>query len=558
MSAIFTSYHQRNLPGGPRSMTPKQDVIYTNIRPIIPKLKPNNTCMPTANYFHAIADASLFLRSFPDAISMLSTRVMSVGGAPLVGFTSILYTAIGLGWAYDSYKEMKACEKIGDIEGANRARVQIVRNLFLSLGSAWLAVLRFFAVVQEVSQLLKDPIVFSTAAMTAQKAASWISGVSFAIFYAINSWRLCKTLIDLSNGSALREKILQSDNLLKAFEEEVDERMYNEGSYTCEELEEIALEEGAAWLEKLEIEAKTRNEKVSWNPDLESRKEYARELFLTHPEWMTGQMGKTVNFDKFSPEGKLVHFGRFMASQRLCAKIENDLERFLGPDVLEAAKKNDPAELKKALEATNWSHWSPQWKTVIKLGLAIVGISALIAGTVLTGGIPLGVLLLLFGVSGIIWIILSDGSLLKSAWESGEIRKRDKFLIYFSMVLSIAAIGGLITLSVMSGGVPLYLASLVLASAWLVANGRAMYSMIDSQRRPWEYQKQPTLKAFRKLTKTEPSAEKIQEILNKMSSFNQDGLREKVNETNNWKKAAKAWKKHVRQLEAESLQLLAI
>jgi len=534
---------------------PRDPAIYTTIRPIIPKLKSSNTCMPAANYFHAIADASLFLRNFPDAISMLFMKVMSVGGAPLVGFTSILYTAIGLGWAYDSYKQMRASEKIGDTEGAKRACVQIAQNLLLSVGSSGLSVLRFFAVVQEVSQLLKDPIVLSTAALTAEKAASWISGVSFAIYYAIHVWRLCKIILDLEKGGSLRENLLKNSDPLKAFEKEVDRRMYTEGSYTGEELEEIALEEGAAWLEKLEKETKT----APWSSDLEGRKEYARELFLNHPEWMTGQMGETAHFKQLGPEGKLIHFGRFIAQQRLCAKIENDLERLLGTDALEAAKKNDPAALKKALEATNWTSWGAQWKTILKLGLAIVGVSALIAGTILTGGIPLGVLLLLFGISGIIWIVLSDGSLFKSAWESGETRKRDKFLIYLSTALSIAAIGGLITLSVLSGGVPLYLASLVLASAWLVVNGRAMFSLIDSQRRCWEYQKQPTLKAFRKLTKREPTGEKIQEILNKMSSFNQEGLRRKVHKHQNWEAASRAWKKHVRKLERNSLaELLAI
>jgi hypothetical protein len=439
------------------------------------------------------------------------------------------------------------------------AQAQIVQNLFLSAGSTGLSVLRFFAVVQEVSHLLKDPIVFSSAALTAQTVTSWISGACFTLYYAIYSWRLCKTLIGLGNGSGLREELLRGSNPLKALEKEVDLRMYAEESHTMEEFKDIALTEGAAWLEKLEKEAESRDETVPWKPTLESRKDYARQLFLNRPEWMMGQMGVTANFGELGPQGKLVRFGRFIAAQRLCAKIENDFERLLGSEAVEAAKKNDPVEFKKALESANWSHWGPQWKTVLKLGLAIVAASALITGTILTGGIPLGILLLLFGVSGIIWIILSDGSLFKSAWESGDVRKRDKFLVYLSVALSIAAIGGLITMSVLSGGVPLYLASLVLATSWLVVNGRAMFCMIDSQRRAWEYQKQPTLKAFRQLTKTQPSAEKVQEILGKMSSFNQNGLNQKMSKHNNWEAAARAWKKHVRKLEDQSFnELLAI
>lgn len=532
-------------------MSPEDAAIYTSIRPIVPKLKPSSTCLPSANYLHAIADASLFLREIPDAVTILFMKI-TYGGMPLMGLTSILYAAIGLGWAFDSYKQMKAYQKIGDHEGVASARLQIFQNLLLSVGSTALVVTRAFGATAEISQLLKDPIVLSSAAHAAQTAANWISGVSFVIYYVIHIYRLCQTLIGLEKGSELRTRLLASRDPLKEFEKEIDLRMYNEGSYTVQQLKDMALEEGAAWLEKIEKE-----HEVPWEATLEGRKEYAKELFQQNPHWMMSQMGVTLNFDSLNPEQKLVRFGRFIADQRKCAKIENDLERLLGPDALEAARKNDPAAFKKALEAASWSTWGPQWKTALKLGLALVGISALILGTFMTGGIPLGVLLLISGISGIIWIILSDGSLFKTQWQSGEMRKRDKFLIYFSAALSLVALSGLITLTALSGGLTIYAASLILTTAWLIVNGRALYSMIDSQRRPWEYQKQPTLKAFRKLIKTEPSKEKIEEIVSKMSAFDQEGLR-KAAENQSWKKASKMWKRHVRRLEDRSLSLLAI
>ncbi|MBS0647879.1 MAG: hypothetical protein JSS10_01485 [Verrucomicrobia bacterium] len=552
-STIFRSYRERTLPGVPLDFMSSEDAaIYTTIRPLIPKLKPSSTCLPSANYLHAIADASLFLRNIPDAVTILFMKI-TYGGMPLIGLTSILYVAIGLGWAFDSYKQMKAYRKIGDSESAATAGVQIFQNLFLSLGSTALVVMRAFAATEEISQLLKKPMVFSSAAHAAQTAANWISGISYVIYYAIHIFRLCKTLMSLEQGSQLRAQLLASKDPFKEFEKEVDLRMYHESSSTVQQLKDMALEEGAAWLEKIEKE----NE-VPWKPTLESRKEYVRELFRQNPAWMMSQMGVTLHFENLSPEQKLVRFGRFIADQRRCAKVENDLERLLGPEALEAARKQDPAAFKKALETASWNAWGPQWKTTLKLGLALVGVAALIAGTVLTGGVPLGVLLLLFGVSGIIWIILSDGSLFKTQWQSGEMRKRDKFLIYFSTVLSLVAMGGLITLTALSGGITIYAASLVLAAAWLVVNSRALYSMIDSQRRPWEYQKQPTLQAFHKFTKTRPSGEKIQEILVKMSDFNRKGLEQKEAAEKDWEKAAQAWKKHVRRLERRSLSLLAI
>lgn len=142
-STIFRSYQERTLPGVPldRAMSSEDAAIYTSVRPIIPKLKPSSTCLPSANYLHAIADASLFLRNIPDAITILFMKI-TYGGMPLIGLTSILYAAIGLGWAFDSYKQMKAFQKIGDTEGASTARLQIFQNLFLSVGSTALVVMR--------------------------------------------------------------------------------------------------------------------------------------------------------------------------------------------------------------------------------------------------------------------------------------------------------------------------------------------------------------------------------------------------------------------------------
>ncbi len=536
-------------------MSPADAAIYTTARPIIPKLRSKGTCAPFADCLHAPADISLFLRNFSDGIGMLSSHNLSIGGSPLVGLTSVLYAGIGPLWVYDSYKNMKACERNGDAEGSATARAQILENISLSIASAALTIQRGFGIVQELFFHFKDVMVLPTAATAVLAVASWFSAAFFTIYYAMYSWRLCQVLRGLSKGDALREKILGSKNPLSAFNREVNERMYNEkAGKTEKDYTKIALEEGALWLEKLEKEAKIRGKNVPWEPTLESRKEHAEKLFLKYPQWMMGEMGKTINWDHYDARGKITRFGEFVATKRLREKIENDLRRALGPDALEATKKNDPVVLKTALESADWSHWGIRWKTVIKIALAMIGTAAIVTGTVMMGGIPLGVLLLLFGIGGIVWILVNDGAVFKSQWESGDVRKRDKFLIYFSFALSVLAIGGLIALSVMTGGLPIYIASIVLATAWLTVNTRAMVNLIDSQRRPWLYQKVVTAKAFEQFIKTNPSREKIQEILNKMSQYNREGLQD--NFETSWEAAAQVWREHLKELEERSFNLL--
>ncbi|HUD01563.1 MAG TPA: hypothetical protein VMR37_04500, partial [Rhabdochlamydiaceae bacterium] len=79
--------------------------------------------------------------------------------------------------------------------------------------------------------------------------------------------------------------------------------------------------------------------------------------------------------------------------------------------------------------------------------------------------------------------------------------------------------------------------------------------MVNSQKHPWDYQKVPTIEAFRKLVRTNPSEEKIQEILLKMSEFDQEGLMEK-RQHNSWKKAARVWEEHIHEIKDRNLQML--
>jgi hypothetical protein len=561
---IFETYQRTYLPKEDLSThLSETDAEVNKIAwPVIAKTKPTkDTCMPAANYLHTVADVSLFLRNFPDAISMLFSKALSVGGASLVGFTSILYSVIAIAWARDSYKQMVLFKKIGDLQGAAQARLQIVENLFLSLGSQALTVVRGFAAVKEVSTVLQNPITFAHAAVAVQTAAAWTSAAFFTLYYALFSWRQLQLLRGLSKGDALRDRILKSPDHLEALRKEVNYRMLTQGKSREEvnlnkidelpNYEELALEEGVKWLEKLEKDIDDQ----PWKPTLESRKEHVRQLFLTNPRLMMAEMGYRGYFDHFEPEQIILAFGHFIAAKRLCTRIENDLSRLLGPEAIEAANKNDPVAFDKALKSVDWSAWGTRTKAVLKIVLAVAGASAIIAGTVFSGGLALAIPLLVLGVIGILWIVLIDGSLFKAQWESGEVSKRDKVLIYLSVALSVLALAGIAAMTVATGGATLYVAGLVFAAAWLVINGRALVGMVNSQKHPWDYQKVPTIEAFRKLVRTNPSEEKIQEILLKMSEFDQEGLMEK-RQHNSWKKAARVWEEHIHEIKDRNLQML--
>ncbi len=549
--SIFSTYLQRSLPQAPHSTgMPLDASVHKTAQPLI-KTTSKETCLPAANYYHAFADLSLFLRNVPNALGLIINKSLNIGGNTVVGFTSVLYSIIGLAWAYDNYKQMKACEKIGDAAGAKLARVQIAESISLSMASTALAVVRAFGAVQEISGLSSSPIVLSSAAMAVQTAAAWTSTAFYILYYGIFTWRQVNVLKGLSDGTPLREELRTHANPLDLLKEKIDESMYATAAFSPEKLTDLALEEGANWLEKLEKE----NLPHAWKPTLESRQEHARQLFLDHPEYMMSEMGETEGFNQLSPEGKIIRFGRFIAAKRLCTHLENELVRLLGPGAVEAANKNDPVAFEKALKSADWSQWGVRWKTVFKICAALTGLSAIVAGTILTGGLALGIPLLVLGVIGIIWIALGDGSLLKSQWESGEIRKRDKFLIFFSMALSVAAMASLITMTVISGGLPLYIAGIVFTAAWLIINGRAVVGLINSQRHPWDFQKEPTIKAFRQLVKTNPSSEKIKEIQEKMSAFNQNGLNE-LKKTHIWKEAARILEEQVEEIKATSFRNL--
>ncbi len=554
-SSIFSTNLQRMKSAGrPLSQVrPEDAVIYSTVRPNI-KLVSTKESLPTAKLYDAVADASSTLRNVPVAISEIFGHSFGSAGAPLVGLTSLLYLVIGIGRARDSYKQMRDYQKIEDVTGANLAKAQIVENTFLVSGSAALAIVRICGAIQELFGLLNKPIVLSSAAMAVKAAAVWISSAFYLLFYAIFVARQAAVLNDLSKGNELREKLINSKDPIEALRQHVDLEMFRGSAFTKEECMEMALQEGAAWLEKLEKEV----EEFHWDSTDESRRDHAYVLFRNNPEFMLAEMGIPKGFEKMSSEGRMVRFGRFIGQKRLAAKIENDLKRQLGPEAIEAFNKETPdaAAVKTALKSADWSELGVRWKTVAKIVLAVACAAGIIAGTIFSGGLALGIPLLVLGVAGLLWIVLADGAAFKSQWETGEVRKWDKFLVYFSVALSVIAVATLIAFTVLSGGAALYVAGIIFTTVWLIINARAVYVMNDNQKNPWKYQKEVTAQAFRKFLETKHTDEEREKIYAKMSLANREGIaKAKVTEST-IEKAAEVWEKHLHDLRQESLETL--
>ncbi len=551
LSNILSTYLQRSRSEGrPLSqISPEDAVIYTSVRPKIKSVRTKET-LPSAKLYDAVADVSTVLRNVPVALSEIFGRTLGNSGAPLVGLTSLLYCVIGIGRARDSYLQKKDCVKIGDVTGANLARAQIIENTFLAGGSAALAVVRVFNFIQELFQLLKNPVVFTPATVAVLTVATVVSTALYVLFYTIFVVRQAIGLKHLSDGNELREKLLSSKDPVEALRQHIDLEMFKGSGFKKEECIEMALQEGVVWLEKLEKEVKD----FSWDPTDESRREHVYALFRNNPKFMMAEMGVPKGFEKLTPEGRIVRFGRFIGLKRLSAKIENDLKRQLGSEVLEAfdQKTPDPAALVKALKSAHWSEWGVRWKTVAKIVLGVACAAGIIAGTVFTGGLALGIPLLVLGVAGAVWIALTDGAAFKTQVETGQVRKWDTFLIWFSVALSVIAIGTLIAFTVLSGGAPLYIAGIIFAAGWLIINGYALHVM----KNPWKYQKEVTVQVFRKFLETQRSNEEIEKVKNKLSLPDRERI-EKIRATSgSYKAAAEVWEKHLKELREESLEIL--
>ncbi|MGH2639113.1 MAG: hypothetical protein ACRDF4_07530, partial [Rhabdochlamydiaceae bacterium] len=213
-------------------------------------------------------------------------------------------------------------------------------------------------------------------------------------------------------------------------------------------------------------------------------------------------------------EGELIRFGKYMAYQNESAKFEAECTRKLGSKAVEALKADDTAALKEALQLKEWIG------PALKIGVAVIGILAVIAVTMVLSGSPIGVILILSGIAALAMIFISDGQALKEHLQSGEFKKRDAAFLYFALVLSIVSFIGVVALTIATGGIAPFVVSLILSAAWLGINIYSAVALWRYNHRRWDVQKVVDLVTYRKFLETQPKD--VTRIKKKMTQADQD------------------------------------
>lgn len=483
--------------------------------PVIQKLgalPETRTCLPSANTVPAIDDVSQALRAFNDSHELSSNPFPGMQGrSSFAGLTTPIFAVIGAALGYDCYKKSSYSERIGDREGAQLAKLQAVESVSLAAGSTAIAPLRGISMVQDIARAAtRVPFVLNSATTTAQSVFSWASSILYIIFYVLNGVRYGWKLANWCQGRSWRQELLASDDPIKMLMNQLQQRVRGL-NVSSEEYKKLALDAGARWLERVAKEAKQNGKKLEFK---DPRVAFERYIQL-HPEVIESLLGKCPV--ELTWEGELVRLGQYLAIQNECAKFEADCERKLGSKTVEALKTQDTAKVKEALTSKEGMYLA------VKIGLAVIGLVTSVTALVLTGGVGLAVMLVLYGIGALIAIYLEDWGALKEQLETTELSKKDRFFIYFSTCLSVLAVGGLIASAVLSGGATAYLAALILTSAWLIINLRSMVVVWKHDSHPW-MARQPTIAAFRALLQTQPSQELLQTVFQKMSKEDQETI----------------------------------
>lgn len=518
----------------------------------IGRLGNHRTVAPVAHssgYIGAIVDCTALARDLPSGVRTIAGNSAGLGGASFTAMTSLLFAPVSAVEVYESVKEIKHGREIRDKTAVTTAKMKLVERASLAAGSALLLGDRVMGIANEVAGVAHQPIQWSSGALALQACLNFLSSAMFLIYYTVYGSSLVLKLTRLWKGRELREELQAQPYAIERLKNRVKGQIAQEvRTMTEEQLKEMAVDEGSLLLKRT---ARGMKKEPSWNKSDQARREKAEELLRRAPVLMQQEMGLPPSFLEGVRTDELVRFGMMIAHKRCAAKYENEYNRLLGPEAVEAAKEGNEAKFKELLGSLSWK------KDAIKLGLTVIGFVSVILAMALSGGTALGVVLILSGIAGLIWIFLSDGEAFKKQWAEGLVKKRDKWIIVMSVVLSVVSLAGLIALSVASGGVVPFAISIALTSAWFIVNCRAVAALYQREHRPWDYQKVPTPKVFNRFVQTNPSEDHIEKVLKKMTEGDQEGLRARHKlHKGDWKAAAKAWAAEVKLRETQHRDFL--
>ncbi len=468
------------------------------------------SCLKAAGGGHAVGDLSSAMRSFSDGFANFQhVKPTGIGGDAFISLPAATYIGIGAAGVVDSVKHWRRARDIGDTVGQQLAVIEGVENSLLSTASGAVLGLKTLDGIQDISLAAHHTFSTAGAFSTAQGVFSWLSGVLFGIYYIVNAVRYGHEVVAWYQGRKWRQELMKEKDPFQALFKELKQRSY-QIDMTFEEEIELALVSGARWLEKVE-DGSDGKLKI---PD---KKEAFRRLVMTHPEIIGALIGK----DSRCRLGKneLIRFGRYMAYKNACANFEAECTRKLGSKAVEAMKAGDKVALQKALEVKGWI------APALKLAAAAIGLIAIVAVTIFLTGSPIGVVLIVAGIAALAMIFLGDGQALKEHLQNGHFKKRDRAFVYFALALSVISFVGVVALSIATGAIVPFIASLLLSAVWLGINIHTAGTLWKFDHRRWEVQKVVDLKTYCKFLETNPK--NVEWVKKKMSEEDQEFVKDK-------------------------------
>ncbi len=451
-------------------------------------IKPLEGCLKTAGKDGVIGDLSLGMRRISSGLQDIPNSVVQfpVGGMPLVGLTGAVGIGAGIATAYDKYKEWNHAKVIGDTRGQAMAAVEGLHGGLDSLGSTVLLSDNLMEAVQQIQMALHQPIAITGAATVAQNVLTLGSSFAAMVSLTLMIGRHIHTLVSLVQGAAWRGEILAAEDPIQALEEEKMRRI-RELDITEEVALKAAKEAGARWLSKVEKEGGFK---------IQDKEGAFEKLIERHPRLIEGLIGASEV--PLTTKGELIRFGNHMARLNAEATFEADCVRKLGADVVQAMKSSDTEALKKALD----SHIVA--KLSLKIAAAAIGLVAIVILTMALTGSPMGILIILAGIGALAMIVACDWETLKNHLTGGEFKKRDKAFVYFTLALSVLSFAGIVALTVASGGVAPFIASLIFSAAWVGINSYSVFLLRKFEQRPWDVKKSIDRATYIKFLETQP------------------------------------------------------
>ncbi len=412
--------------------------------------------------FSVLGNVATVLNVFK-GVEMLFPFQTGIKGGSFLGLMAVLFGSMRIGSNSDYLRAYKEAGRIASPEEIEIARAMYRENQFLGLRTfTSFASTLGFAVndILQISVSHNSSLLFYMGTI-----GSLISGVLFGLYALVFIWRKIKGFVQLEKGNSIRAQLLQSNNPLFSLREMIDKEIdAQQASLSEENLKTLVEQEGKLWLKKLSKSARSLGLDNSFLQQA-NHKEYMDKVLLSNPS-----LEEKSFLNDVIPKGKISFIGYQIAARNKERQLKLEMRQLLGDEAMTAFENGDQESLKTILESANWKRWGAKWKNVLITTLGLIGILTTAGGFFLFGGAFLGVITMLYGVTGIIWIAMRDGALFMKQLKEQTMGKKDKVIFAISMLLNLITLVGLTTLMFFSAAIFPYLAPLTISLLWLLIN----------------------------------------------------------------------------------------